>query len=179
MNTPKTSTQYHACKLGECGQKLETQSKPQTREHSPLPGLPPYTRNTLADATRAVFCRSLDGYIIAEEPLQELHDEATHAVDRCIKLERELEQVKADLNHTITSNNAEIFKLIAERDKIIQQLEMSVTRTRIVAGMDNNQVRRDAKLEILRLVETDINATIKHVTKGEENAAITKAGGNL
>lgn len=40
------------------------------------------------------------------------------------------------------------------------QIENAIARTRMVAGMDKSRIRRDAKLEILRLLETDISASM-------------------
>jgi hypothetical protein len=56
-----------------------------------------------------------------------------------------------------------LFEVTEQRDELLAEIGMSVTRSRMVAQMDKNQVRQQAKLEILRLVETDINATIKAV----------------
>lgn len=63
---------------------------------------------------------------------------------------------------------AETEHVTAQRDELLQQIGMSVTRSRMVAEMDKNQIRQRAKLEILRLVETDINATISAITNTEQ-----------
>lgn len=47
--------------------------------------------------------------------------------------------------------------------EVKRQIDKAIARTRIVAGMDKNKVRRAAKLQILELVETDITATLKHL----------------
>lgn len=38
----------------------------------------------------------------------------------------------------------------------------AIARTRMVANMDKNSIRRRAKLEILRLVQIDLAANMKH-----------------
>lgn len=45
--------------------------------------------------------------------------------------------------------------------EVEQLIDNAIGRTRIVAGMDKSQVRRAAKLEVLRLAEADIKATLE------------------
>jgi hypothetical protein len=45
----------------------------------------------------------------------------------------------------------------------LQEIQNAIGRTRMVAEMDKNQVRKHAKLSILQLIETDLIATYKHL----------------
>ena len=47
-------------------------------------------------------------------------------------------------------------------DATRRKIDGVMGRTRLIAEMDKNQVRRAAKLEILKLLELDMNATLDH-----------------
>lgn len=44
----------------------------------------------------------------------------------------------------------------------LQDIQNAISRTRMVAELDKNQIRKQAKMDILRLVEADLTATYKH-----------------
>lgn len=46
--------------------------------------------------------------------------------------------------------------------KIEELVGGAIGRTKMVAGMDKNQIRKDAKLDALRLVQSDLAATLAH-----------------
>ncbi len=50
----------------------------------------------------------------------------------------------------------------------------ALARTRQIAGLDKNAVRRTAKLQILRLVQIDLTATMKHEYASFDEAKFTR-----
>lgn len=45
----------------------------------------------------------------------------------------------------------------------LQEIKNAIGRTRMIAELDKNQIRKQAKLDALRLVETDLLATYAHL----------------
>lgn len=63
---------------------------------------------------------------------------------------------------------------------INEEMRKAIWRTRKMAEMDKNAVRRAAKLDALQLVETDINATLRHLQASAPRRVVVQVrGGNV